>query len=118
MPNQSTIVQYNHELDLQKDLIENSVDNAVPNENLFHMVKHANMTMVGYCEHNQTSVLEETSFQEYYVKIFGDGFQDFYFVLQHVDLSKEHAKILESFEYSTERNKLQIQGLGLQFLYM
>ena len=86
MPNQSIIVQYNHEFDLQKDLFANSVEEAVPNENLFHMVKHAKVTMVEYCEHNQTSVLEDTSFQGYYLKTFEDRFQDFYFVLHQVDL--------------------------------
>ena len=79
--NQSSTVQYIHEIDSGKVRNEKPVEYAVAYEKQFRMVKHSNVTMVEYYEYKQRSALEFSSFQEYHVKTFVVGFQEFYFVL-------------------------------------
>ena len=60
---QYNIVQYVHEMILEKGLIENSVEYAVAYENQFHMVKHADVILVEYCEHNHETYLDGSIFK-------------------------------------------------------
>ena len=55
-PNQICIVQFFHELKVEKDLTENSVDYAVAYEKLIHMVKYVDVIMVEYCGHKPRNV--------------------------------------------------------------
>ena len=55
---QSNVVQYIHEMNFPKDLVEKSVKYAVAYDKQFHMVNYAAVIKVEHCEHNQSSVLE------------------------------------------------------------
>ena len=64
-------------------------------EKLINMLKLVNMTMVEYFEHTQRRVPELTIFRGYHVKTFSDGSQDFSFVHQQNQFSKEQVMFLE-----------------------
>ena len=49
--NQSTTVQYIHEMNFEKYFIENSVQYAVAHEKLTHLVKQADVIMIENYEH-------------------------------------------------------------------
>ena len=55
---QKILDQYIRKIDFQKHLIENSLENAVGYEKMFHMVKHADVIMVNFYELKQRYVLE------------------------------------------------------------
>ena len=95
---QESFVQYNSNLYFEEDLIEKSMESLIAYEKLVHMLKYADKIMFEFHELKQWNVLEQIKFQEFLVGISSDGFQNFYFVLQQVHLSKEHVKFLEKDE--------------------
>ena len=76
--NQNSIQQYIHEIGFEKDLIENSVENAVRFEKYCHVGKHADMMVAEYELHKQRFVLAWTGFQVYHAEIILHGFHDFF----------------------------------------
>ena len=57
LANQSSNVQYIHEMKFEEELKEISVENAVAYEKLFHTVKYADVTMVECSEQKQRKAL-------------------------------------------------------------
>ena len=55
--NQSDVVQYFEEMILEKDLIGILVEYVIAYETLFHLVKHADVINVEYCEQMQRETL-------------------------------------------------------------
>ena len=56
--NWSSFVRYFNRVYFVKCSIESSVDSANANEKQFHLVKDAKVTMVEYCGHGHTHLLE------------------------------------------------------------
>ena len=74
--------------------------------------------MVEYYELRQRNVLEKTSFQDFQVKTFADGFREFYFALQQVHLSTEHVILLEGVECQLRYSILPFKNWDIQFFYL